>query len=134
MHNCVCSFIHWEQCYICTCKIAAIIAISQLQILNGDCGRSFCPIPMSFGTCVNTKHINMCVQGKLDRCHNFGIIDPQSWEKSRIFTIFAIFVIFDQLRPIGLWATFLRFHIKPSLLHYFDLYQYLLTFIGPTVT
>ena len=78
-------------------QIATIIAISQLQILNGDCDRSFCPIPMSFGTYVNTEHINICVQGNLDRCHNFGIRGPQSYEKSRIFTIFAIFVIFDQL-------------------------------------
>ncbi len=78
-------------------QIATIIAISQLQILNGDCGRSFGPIPMSIGTCVNTKHINMCVEGNLDTHHTFGIMNPQIWGKSRNFTIFAIFAIFDQL-------------------------------------
>ena len=100
-----------------------IITILHTQILNGHCGRSYCPIQMSFGTCVNTEHINKCVQGNFDKCHTFGIASPQSWQKSRNFTIFAIFAIFDQFRAIRLRATFLRFDIKPSLLHNLDLYQ-----------
>ncbi len=66
---------------------------------------------MSFGTCVNTEHINMCVQGNLDRRHTFGVKGPQSWGESRNFTIFAFFAIFDQIRAIRLRATFLIFHI-----------------------
>ena len=104
-------------------EFSRIITILHTQILNGHCGRSYCPIQMSFGTCVNTEHINKCVQGNFDKCHTFGIASPQSWQKSRNFTIFAIFAIFDQIWPIGLWATFLIFHIKPSLLHNLDLYQ-----------
>ena len=66
----------------------------------------------------------MCVEGNLDTHHTFGIMNPQIWGKSRNFTIFAIFAIFDQIRAIRLRATFLRFDIKPSLLHKVDLYQY----------
>ncbi len=99
------------------------ITILHKQILNGHCGRSYYPIQMSFGTCVNTEHINLCVQGNLDRCHTFGIASPQSWVKSQNFTIFAIFTIFDQFRAIGLRATFLIFDIKPSLMHNVDLCQ-----------
>ena len=71
--------------------------IFQTQILNGHCGRSFSPIQISFDTSVNTKHINLCVQGKSDRYHTFGVTGAQSWGKSRNFTIFAIFAIFDEI-------------------------------------
>ena len=100
-----------------------ISIFDEVQILNGHCGRIFSPIQMSFGTFVDTEHINMCVQGNLDRCHILGIRVPQSWEKSRNFTIFAIFVIFDQFRTMVLWATFLNFFIKPILVHNLDTYQ-----------
>ena len=73
-----------------------ISIFDEVEILNGHYGRIFSPIQMSFGTFVHTEHINMCVQGNLDRCHILGIRVPQSWEKSRNFTFFAIFVIFDQ--------------------------------------
>ena len=73
-----------------------ISIFDEVEILNGHYGRIFSPIQMSFGTFVHTEHINMCVQGNLDRCHILGIRVPQSWEKSRNFTIFAIFAIFDQ--------------------------------------
>ena len=100
-----------------------ISIFDKVEILNGHCGRIFSPIQMSFGTFVDTEHINMCVQGNLDRLHIFGIGVPQSWEKSRNFTIFAIFVIFDQFRTMVLWATFLNFFIKPILVHNLDTYQ-----------
>ncbi len=86
------------------------ISISnKVQILNGHCGRTFSPIKMTFRTFVNTEHTNMCVQENLDRYHTFGIRVPQSWEKARNFTIFAIFVIFGQFRTIVLWAKILNF-------------------------
>ena len=78
---------------------------------------------MSFGACVNTEHINMCVEANLDTHHTFGIIVPQSWGKSRNFTIFAIFVIFGPFRTMVLWAKFLNFFIKPILVHNLDTYQ-----------
>ena len=100
-----------------------ISIFDEVEILNGHYGRIFSPIQMSFGTFVHTEHINMCVQGNLDRCHILGIRVPQSWEKSRNFTFFAIFVIFDQFRTMVLWATFLNFFIKPILVHNLDTYQ-----------
>ena len=41
-----------------------------------------------------------------------GIRVPQSLGKLRNLNIFAVFVIFDQFRAIGLWATLLTFEGK----------------------
>ncbi len=56
----------------------------KVEILNGYCGRIFSPIQMSFGTIVDTEHINMCVQGNLDICDILGTRVPQSWENREI--------------------------------------------------
>ncbi len=80
-----------------------ISIFDKVQILNVHCGRTFSPILMNFGTFVNnTEHINMCVQGNLDRYHILGIRVPQSWEN----------------REISQFLQFLRFLIKFELWYY----------------
>ena len=65
--------------------------------LNGYCAGTVYPIRLPFDTSIECEYVNLYAKADLDTCHTFGIRGAQSWKKSRYFTIFAFFAIFDKL-------------------------------------
>ena len=66
-------------------------------ILNGYCAGTVYSIRLPFDTSIECEYVNLYAKANLDTCHTFSIRGAQSWKKSRNFTIFAFFAIFDKL-------------------------------------